>query len=274
LADNRLTEAEYNAFREFLARSSGIVLGDQKHYLVVSRLSRLARDAGLGSLNDLLARLPRDRALAREAIEAMTTNETSWFRDRHPYVNLRDHILPELGARSRSLRIWSAACSSGQEPYSISIMVDESQRMHPLVPAPQVQIVGTDVAERVIRDAQLATYDRFSMGRGIDEELRARYFVERDETWELNARIKSRVSFRVFNLLESYATLGRFDVIFCRNVLIYFSAATKEDVLRRLAQALNPGGYLVLGAAETVGNTGEPLELVRFGTGSAYRRRG
>ncbi|MEJ2632075.1 MAG: protein-glutamate O-methyltransferase CheR [Acidihalobacter sp.] len=273
LADNRLTEAEYDAFREFLARSSGIVLGEQKHYLVVSRLSRLARDAGLGSLSELLARLPRDRALAREAIEAMTTNETSWFRDRHPYMNLRDHILPELGARSRSLRVWSAACSSGQEPYSISIMVDESQRMHPLVPAPQVQIVGTDVAERVIRDAQSATYDRFSMGRGIDDELRARYFVQHGETWELNARIKSRVSFRVFNLLESYAALGRFDVIFCRNVLIYFSAATKEDVLRRLAQALNPGGYLMLGAAETIGGAGELLELVRFGAGSGYRRR-
>ncbi|WP_455384560.1 CheR family methyltransferase [Acidihalobacter prosperus] len=273
MADNRLTEAEYDAFREFLARSSGIVLGDQKHYLVVSRLSRLARESGLDSLSELLARLPRDRALAREAIEAMTTNETSWFRDRHPYLNLRDHILPELGARSRSLRIWSAACSSGQEPYSISIMVDESQRMHPLVPAPQVQIIGTDVAERVIREAQQATYDRFSMGRGIDEELRARYFVQHGETWDLSAKVKARVSFRVFNLLESYATLGRFDVIFCRNVLIYFSAATKEDVLRRLAQALNPGGYLMLGAAETVGSAAEFLELVRFGTGSAYRRR-
>ncbi|MEJ2479612.1 MAG: protein-glutamate O-methyltransferase CheR [Acidihalobacter sp.] len=273
MADNRLTEAEYDAFREFLARSSGIVLGDQKHYLVVSRLSRLARESGLDSLSELLARLPRDRALAREAIEAMTTNETSWFRDRHPYLNLRDHILPELGARSRSLRIWSAACSSGQEPYSISIMVDESQRMHPLVPAPQVQIIGTDVAERVIREAQLATYDRFSMGRGIDDELRARYFMQQGETWDLSAKVKSRVSFRVFNLLESYATLGRFDVIFCRNVLIYFSPATKEDVLRRLAQALNPGGYLMLGAAETVGSAAEFLELVRFGTGSAYRRR-
>ena len=273
MADNRLTESEYDAFRKFLANSSGIVLGDQKHYLVVSRLSRLAREAGLGSLSELLARLPGDRALAREAIEAMTTNETSWFRDRHPYLNLRDHILPELGARSRSLRIWSAACSSGQEPYSISIMADESQRMHPLAPAPQIQIVGTDVAERVIRDAQLATYDRFSMGRGIDDDLRARYFVQRGETWEIISKIKARVSFRVFNLLESYAPLGRFDVILCRNVLIYFSAAAKEDVLRRLAQALNPGGYLLLGAAETIGSAGDLLELVRFGTGSAYRRR-
>lgn len=273
MADNRLTESEYDAFRKFLAHSSGIVLGDQKHYLVVSRLSRLARDTGLDSLSELLARLPGDRALAREAIEAMTTNETSWFRDRHPYLNLRDHILPELGTRSRSLRVWSAACSSGQEPYSISIMADESQRMHPLMPAPQIQIVGTDVAERVIRDAQLATYDRFSMGRGIDDELRARYFVHKGETWEIVGKIKSRVSFRVFNLLESYAPLGRFDVIFCRNVLIYFSAATKEDVLRRLAQALNPGGYLLLGAAETIGGAGDLLELVRFGNGSAYRRR-
>lgn len=274
MADNRLTEPEYDAFREFLARSSGIVLGDQKHYLVVSRLGRLTRDAGLASLSDLLARLPHDRSLAREAIEAMTTNETSWFRDRHPYINLRDHILPEIGGRSSSIRIWSAACSSGQEPYSIAIMAEESQRMHPRVPVPQVQIVGTDVAERVIREAQRASYDRFSMGRGIDEELRARYFVERGESWDLADRVKSRVSFRVFNLLESYATLGRFDVIFCRNVLIYFSAATKEDVLRRLAQALNPGGYLMLGAAETAGSASDLLELVRFGTGSAYRRRG
>lgn len=273
MADNRLTEPEYDAFREFLARSSGIVLGDQKHYLVVSRLGRLTREAGLASLSDLLARLPRDRALAREAIEAMTTNETSWFRDRHPYVNLRDHILPELGARLSSMRIWSAACSSGQEPYSISIMVDESQRMHPRVPAPQVQIIGTDVAARVIRDAQRATYDRFSMGRGIDDELRARYFVEDDDGWHLAERVKSRVSLRVFNLLESYAPLGRFDVIFCRNVLIYFSAATKEDVLRRLAQALNPGGYLVLGAAETAGSAADLLDLVRFASASAYRRR-
>lgn len=272
MADSRLSQSEYEAFREFLARSSGIVLGDQKQYLVVSRLSRLVRDSGLGSLSELLRRLPLDRGLAREAIEAMTTNETSWFRDHYPYLNLRDDVLPQLGARSRSLRIWSAACSSGQEPYSISMMVDESQRLHPQVPAPQVQIVATDVAERLIEEARQGTYDGFSMGRGIDSDLRARYFAQQGESWVLSPRIKSRVSFRVFNLLDSYAILGRFDVIFCRNVLIYFSPSSKEEVLRRLAQALNPGGYLMLGAAETAANASDLLELVRFGSGSAYRR--
>lgn len=273
MSDNRLTQSEYDAFRDFLARSSGIVLGDQKHYLVISRLSRLAREAGFASLSELLRRLPEDRPLAREAIEAMTTNETSWFRDRHPYQNLRDHILPELAAQGRPLRIWSAACSSGQEPYSISMIVEEFRRRRPGAPAPSVQITGTDVAERVICEARRGVYDRFSMGRGIDDELRGRYFAERDDGWHVDGGIKARVNFRTFNLLEGYAALGRFDVIFCRNVLIYFSAQTKTDVLRRLAQALNPGGYLILGAAETAGSAGDLLELVRFGSGSAYRRR-
>lgn len=274
LVNAEFTESEYNSFRDFLARSSGIVLGDQKQYLVVSRLGRLARTCGFSSLSELLARLPYDRKLAQDAIEAMTTNETSWLRDRHPYINLRDHILPELAKTSKVLKFWSAACSSGQEPYSISMMVEEARRLHALVQLPQVQILGTEVAERVIKEAQLGVYDSFSMGRGIDGDLRNRYFIPKGESWQVSDRIRSRVSFRTFNLLDSYAGLGRFDVIFCRNVLIYFSANTKEDVVRRLTQALNPGGYLILGAAETAGNSGDQLELVRFASGgSGYRRR-
>ncbi|OBS09785.1 CheR family methyltransferase [Acidihalobacter prosperus] len=273
MAEEKLGQAEYDTFRKFLSDACGIVLGDNKHYLVVSRLNRMAREAGLPSISALLARLPHDRELARQAVEAMTTNETSWFRDQHPYNSLRDQILPELARKGSPIRIWSAACSSGQEPYSLSMTVDESLRTHPGLPLSNVQIIATDVSKQILDEAKVGSYDSFSMMRGLTDDQRQRYFVNKGERWEIAPKVRARVSFREYNLMQSYATLGRFDVIFCRNVLIYFSATAKEDILRRLGQALNPGGYLFLGAAETASSASDLLELVRFSPGSAYRRR-
>lgn len=273
MADERLGQAEYDTFRRFLSDACGIVLGDNKHYLVVSRLNRMVREAGLPSISALLARLPHDRELARQAVEAMTTNETSWFRDQHPFTCLRDRILPELARRGTPVRIWSAACSSGQEPYSLSMMIDECQRSQPGVTLGSAQIVATDVSKQILDEARSGSYDTFSMTRGLTDDMRQRYFVNKGDRWEVAPKVKNRVSFREYNLMQSFAPLGKFDVIFCRNVLIYFSATAKEDILRRLAQALNPGGYLFLGAAETAGNANDLLELVRFNPGSAYRRR-
>ncbi|AOU98439.1 chemotaxis protein [Acidihalobacter yilgarnensis] len=273
MADERLGQTEYNTFRKFLSDACGIVLGDNKHYLVVSRLNRMARDAGLPTISALLAKLPHDRELARQAVEAMTTNETSWFRDQHPFNSLRDHILPELARRGTAIRLWSAACSSGQEPYSLSMMIDESLRTHSGLSLANVQIIATDVSKQILDEARTGSYDGFSMMRGLTDDQRQRYFVSKGDRWEITPRVKGRVSFREYNLMQSYASLGRFDVIFCRNVLIYFSATAKEDILRRLAQALNPGGYLFLGAAETASSASDLLDLVRFNPGSAYKRR-
>ncbi|AOV16658.1 chemotaxis protein [Acidihalobacter aeolianus] len=273
MPDERLGQAEYDAFRRFLSDACGIMLGDNKHYLVVSRLNRMVREANLPSISALLSRLPHDRELARLAVEAMTTNETSWLRDQHPFICLRDQILPELARRGTSLRMWSAACSSGQEPYSLSMMIDECQRSQAGVSLVNTQIVATDVSKQILDEARAASYDTFSMTRGLSDDMRQRYFVNKGDRWEVIPKVKNRVSFREYNLMQSFAPLGKFDVIFCRNVLIYFSATAKEDILRRLAQALNPGGYLFLGSAETAGAASDLLELARFNPGSAYRRR-
>ncbi|MEJ2059489.1 MAG: protein-glutamate O-methyltransferase CheR [Gammaproteobacteria bacterium] len=267
------SQSEYDAFCDFLRRSCGIVLSQDKQYLVNSRLSRLARERGYPSISQLLRELNTDRALAHAAIEAMTTNETSWFRDRTPFVNLQDHILPELFSKRDRLRIWSAACSTGQEPYSISMTIDETQRLQRMATAPTVDILATDVAQKVLNEAEIGRFDALSTARGLTDDMRARYFKREGEQWQLQAHIRNRVTFRQFNLLNSFAVLGPFDLIFCRNVLIYFAPEVKEDVLRRLAQALNPGGYLILGASETANRITDLLELVRLPQGLVYRRR-
>jgi chemotaxis protein methyltransferase CheR len=276
----RISPAEYEEFREFLQNACGILLGDNKHYLVQSRLGKMVRDASLTSLGELVARLRSERpggALRERVIEAMTTNETFWFRDTHPFMILSDNIFPEfLKRRQRAIRIWSAACSTGQEPYSISISIQEFMNRNPGAFA-DAQIVATDISPSVLAEAKEGYYDAMALSRGLPAQFRDCYFHKDrnhwEDRWQVRADIRKRVRFMHGNLLGSYASLGRFDIIFCRNVLIYFSSESKLDILSRMAAALNPGGYLFLGASESLSQYSDAFDMVRSHAGVYYRKR-
>ncbi|MGA7800106.1 MAG: protein-glutamate O-methyltransferase CheR [Gammaproteobacteria bacterium] len=267
-----LTPDEYQAFRVFLEDACGIVLGDNKHYLVVSRLNRLLAEEGIETLGELVQRLKGSRrdGLRERIIEAMTTNETYWFRDGYPFEVLKSRILPELVAGRGPVRIWSAACSSGQEPYSISIAVQEFLASRPRS-LTSVEVTATDISPAILKAARDARYDAMAVGRGLSEERKRRFFTGLGEQWEVRPEIRGRVRFTMANLLQSYSLLGRFDVIFCRNVLIYFSSESKRDIIGRMARALNPGGYLFLGSSESITQYSDQFELVRCNPGVVYR---
>jgi chemotaxis protein methyltransferase CheR len=242
----------FAALQSFLLRSSGLSLERDKQYLVEARLMPVARQAGLASLNELIAKIETDRPLAKKVTEAMTINETFFFRDRQPFEGFRKAILPELlkaRAKTRRLRIWSAACSTGQEPYSLAMILDEEARA---LMGWTVEIVATDIADSVLKKAREGAYTHFEVQRGMPMPHLVRYFTKRKDHWTVNQTIKARVDFRQQNLMADFSHLGVFDVIFCRNVLIYFAPEQKRDVLNRAARCLAPDGYLVLGAAESV----------------------
>ncbi len=226
---------------------------------------------GVASLGDLVAKLQRGDTLLRgKIVDAMTTNETLWFRDSHPYTILEKELFPEAAQqRHKPLRIWSAACSSGQEPYSMSIIADEYIKANPGSLARKVEIVATDISKTILEQARQARYDEMSLVRGMSTERRNRYFKQHDDVWELNNDIKRRVRFTELNLMQSFATLGKFDIIFCRNVLIYFSAELKSDILNRMAKQLQPNGYLVLGSSESITGYTDAFKMVRSG-GAVY----
>jgi len=269
-----ISKEDYESFRAFLEEACGITLGDNKQYLITSRLSSLLAEYQIASLGTLIERLRKERRseLYERIVDAMTTNETLWFRDAFPFEILRQVILPEQAkARASGVRIWSAACSSGQEPYSISMTIEEYLRANPGALANNVQIIATDLSPSMLDLARAGSYDATAMARGISDERRRQFFSERHGRWELREDLRRRVTFRELNLQQGYESLGRFQVIFCRNVLIYFSADLKRNILARLAAALHPGGYLFLGAAEAITGYSDAFEMVRLSQGIVYR---
>ncbi len=269
-----MTREEYEDFRAFLADACGITLGDNKQYLISSRLSPLLAEFKIGSIRELTERLRRDRrsTLTERIIDAMTTNETQWFRDQFPFEILKSTILPALGRnRSQPVRIWSAACSSGQEPYSIAMSVHEFMLKNPGMLSGGAQVLATDISPSMLKQAGLGVYDGAAIARGLAQERRQRYFLQQGSQWVVKPEIKRFVSFRELNLCQGYEALGRFDVIFCRNVLIYFAPDLKRDIITRMAAALNPDGYLFLGAAESITNYSDAFDMLRLDGGIAYR---
>ncbi len=271
----KLSDADYDAFRKILEDACGIVLGENKHYLVTSRLNRLSEELSYPSLSDMLEKLRqgRDTKLKERIVDAMTTNETSWFRDRYPFEMLKKSLLPELAKQKiNPLRIWSAASSTGQEIYSISMTLHEFKQLNPGALNGRVEIVGTDISPTVIKVAQDAKYDELSMGRGLTDERRQRFFVDnKDGGWTVKPEIRMGTRFTELNLLNSYTLLGKFDIIFCRNVLIYFASDLKADILNRMAQVLKPGGLLFLGGSESPTGYSKAYEMVRYPEGVVYR---
>lgn len=233
---------------------SGIVLTPEKMYLVESRLLPVARKFGLADLGALVAGLRRGNPpeLATLVVEAMTTNESLFFRDVKPFEQFKRLVLPkllELRATSRRIRIWSAACSSGQEPYSLAmVLAEEDARLSGWT----VDILGTDLSKAMVDRASAGTYSQFEVQRGVPAPMLSKYFVRDGDKWTIVPSIRSMVSFREFNLLADPAAFGQFDVVFCRNVLIYFDQPTKARILASISRRLPADGTLYLGGAETV----------------------
>ena len=248
-----MTPADYDYLRKFLKERSGLDLSSDKQYLVESRLLPLARKASLPGISDLVLKIRNgDGRLATDVVEAMTTNETFFFRDRIPFDHLRDSIVPGLikaRAARKSLRIWSAASSTGQEPYSIAMCLKE---MGAALVGWRIEIVATDLSQDVLEKCKTGIYSQFEVQRGLPIQLLMKYFTQSSDVWQLNADVRSMVQFRQLNLLQDFSHLGTFDVIFCRNVLIYFDQDTKAMIFERLAKGLEADGTLLLGAAESV----------------------
>ncbi|SDJ23977.1 MULTISPECIES: CheR family methyltransferase [Bradyrhizobium] len=248
-----MTPLDYEYLRKLLKERSGLDLSADKQYLVESRLAPLARRSGLPGIAELVSKMKSGaEPLVAEVVEAMTTNETFFFRDKVPFDHLKEAVLPALAqarAARRALRIWCAASSTGQEPYSIAMCLKEAGAM---LSGWRTEIVATDLSLGVLEKARAGVFSQFEVQRGLPIQMLVKYFTQNGELWQLNADIRSMVQFRQLNLLQDFSHLGTFDIIFCRNVLIYFDQATKINIFDRMSRMIEPDGVLALGAAESV----------------------
>ncbi|MGC1444901.1 MAG: protein-glutamate O-methyltransferase CheR [Xanthobacteraceae bacterium] len=249
-----MTPHDYDFLRKCLKDRSGLVLSAEKQYLVESRLLPVARKAGVTTLGELVSKLrgAHDPALMTGVVEAMTTNETFFFRDKVPFEHFRATIMPallEARRAARTIRIWCAAASTGQEPYSLAMYLKEIERD---ILGWRIEMLATDLSGEVLEKAQAGIYSQFEVQRGLPIQLLVKHFTRSGEVWQIAPELRAMVRYRQLNLLADFSNLGTFDIVFCRNVLIYFDAETKTDVLNRIARVTASDGYLVLGAAETV----------------------
>ncbi|MGL4729260.1 MAG: CheR family methyltransferase [Bosea sp. (in: a-proteobacteria)] len=264
-----MSNSDFDFLRELLHRRSGLALTAEKRYLVESRLSILCRRESIAGIDEVVRRLRagRDETLAMHVIEAMTTNETLFFRDRTPFDLFKNVVLPELMAirnSSQPIRIWSAACSTGQEAYSLAMILDE---MAPQLGGRRFEILGTDISQEVVEKAKAGSYSQFEIQRGLPVQMLIKYFTQNGDQWRVTDKLKGAVKFQTFNLLDDPSRFGMFDVIFCRNVMIYFDMPTKAKVISALSGRLQPWGVVVLGAAETALGVSEALLADRANRG-------
>ncbi len=261
-------------FFAFLQKESGLVLDSSKTYLIEARLEPVALEAGLASIDALChqLRLNPTSPLGRKVVDAMATNETSFFRDRVPFETVRKVVFPELlktNQKAKKVRIWSAACATGQEPYSLAMLLSDTG----VIPAGwDVEILATDLVERVLEKARSGNYSHYEIQRGLPTQYMTRFFDQVGSEWQIKPEVKKWVQFRRLNLLSDFASLGLFDIIFCRNILIYFDAASKKKVLDRMAASLAPNGALFLGGGETPLGISERLIRVEVDRGVYYKR--
>ncbi|MAZ35807.1 MAG: chemotaxis protein CheR [Thalassospira sp.] len=244
---------DFDFVSRLIKSKSGLVLSQDKTYLLESRLMPIARKRGLKDLTELIAALRGgDRVLVEEVVDAMTTNESFFFRDTKPFDQFRHVVLPHMikeRASKRHLRIWCAAASSGQEPYSLAMILDEFKTQ---LSGWRVEIIGTDISREILTKARAGLYSQFEVQRGLPIQLLVKYFQKKEDQWQISQEIRSKVQYKEFNLLDDFRPLGQFDIVYCRNVLIYFDQPTKTDVLARISALMPDDGFLFLGGAETV----------------------
>lgn len=275
MPERQLDDNNYTKFRKFLEQECGIVLGENKQYLVKSRLTPLLAKFTIPTLNELITRVltPTERQLRAVVIDAMTTNETLWFRDEYPFNLLQSKLLPEFSKLNRPLKIWSAASSSGQEPYSIAMSVLEYQQKNPGSLSRGVQIVGTDISTTMLEHCKYGHYDGLAISRGLSAERKRQFFEPGDnDMLKINDKVKKLVSFKPLNLLGNYNLMGKFDIVFCRNVLIYFSPEIKTQIISQFHGVLNDNGYLFLGASESMSGLSQQYKMHRCNPGIVYQK--
>lgn len=250
-----LRPEEFDFLATMLKSRSGLSLTPDKVYLIESRLLNLIKSTGTNDLAGLIGRLrtTNDKTIENEIVQAMTVNESMFFRDTKPFEQIRKTVLPmilQANATKKHIRIWSAACSSGQEPYSLAICLLEDAAKYPGV---TFEIVATDLSLKILEKAKSGQYTQFEVQRGLPIQMLIKYFTQKEgNMWEVQPKLKSMVRFEPHNLMQDGMRFGKFDIILCRNVLIYFDEATKSGVLNRMASQMNPPGVLFLGSAETV----------------------
>ena len=273
-----ISSNEFGLFQQFIEKECGISIGDEKAYLVETRLSKLLLENGCENFGQFYTLVQQNASLKNKIIDAMTTNETLWFRDTSPYAILREQLFPKLAqdiqeGKRKQVRIWSAACSSGQEPYSISIVAHELFRNGKAkeLDNGKLSILATDLSSAVLFLAKMGRYDPISISRGMPDDLRDRYFKQDGRVFVLDQSIRQMVQFQQLNLMNSFDSMGKFDIIMLRNVAIYFSTEFKINLFRKIAQSLNPGGYLFLGASESMFGYSTDFERLEANSGSYYQ---
>lgn len=276
MPDKQLDDSEYTRFRNFLEQQCGIVLGENKLYLVKSRLAPLMNRFDVTSLSELINRTlqPTERLLRAAVVDAMTTNETLWFRDGYPFDLLKRQLLPELLGTKSHLKIWSAASSSGQEPYSIAMTIAEYQAANPRAMSANVNILGTDISNSMLDHCKRAQYDPLALARGLSVDRKMKFFQSSgNDVMQVKDNIRRMTNFRHLNLLDSYTILGKFDIIFCRNVLIYFAPQIKAQIIDKFYNSLNDNGYLFLGASESMSGLSDKFTMIRCSPGIIYQKK-
>lgn len=271
-----LGPTEFTYVRDLVRDQAAIVLDDSKAYLVESRLSPVARKHGATSVGALVGRLRAERfgPLHREVVQAMTTNETLWFRDRTPFEALQHHLLPELirqRGRDQTISMWSAACSSGQEPYTIAMILRDH---FPQLSSWKVRILASDLSEAMVGQARSGRYTQVEVNRGLPTPLLLRHFHQFGPYWQVKDELRRMVQFGCVNLAEPWPTLPPLDIVLLRNVMIYFDVATKREILARVRRVLRPGGYLVLGTSETTLQIDDAFQRVQVGGATFYQLAG
>ena len=276
MSDKDIGQQEYQQFCQFLEQQCGIVLGDNKQYLVRSRLTPLLRPLGYKTLSELLFAVFRERKLllTSSVIEAMTTNETVWFRDVYPFELIKNKLLDQFANKRTPLRIWSAACSSGQEAYSIAISILEYTKKHPAAFARGVQILGTDISKEMVSLCEAGEYDLLALSRGLSDVHKHEYFNDvGGGRLKVKPNVRAITRFKSINLMDEFQQIGRFDIVFCRNVLIYFSTELKKRILQNIAASLQKDGILFLGASESLSGLNSDFDMVKCYPGLYYVKK-
>ena len=270
-----IREENFEFIRRALQQRSAIALTDNKQYLVETRLAMLARKLGMGSVDEFVEHLkcPVSPVLWQDVVDAMTTNETSFFRDAVPFHVLRDDVFKRAMSGKTSggvLNVWSAACASGQEPYSIAMLWRECQSQYP---GWDLRIIASDISKEMLGIAEKGAYSSLDIERGLSEQRRKRFFQQEGNLWLVNQSLKKNIEFRYINLIDAWPVLPLMDVIFIRNVLVYFDLPTKQKIFAKLRAALKPEGSMFLGGAETTLAIDEQFERVFAGVGNCYRMK-
>ena len=278
--DIKLQAEEFALFRRWVEEISGISVDDRKTYLIENRLGGLVAENRCSSFGEFYQKYKNScpPVLRDRIIDQMTTNETLWFRDMHPFTIFREVLLPvycrEIAAgKRRTIRVWSSACSTGQEPYSLAILFLEAIRANSLLKRGMLDITATDISDSALAQARSGSYDKIAVNRGLSPEYRARYFTDEGRLWSIAPAVKELVKFEKFNLQDPFAKLGAFDIIFCRNVAIYFSEKFKKELFAKHARVLNRGGILFLGSSESISLYSNEYDMLEHNRGIYYRVR-